>query len=97
MSELLDGNADLYKAVVGNLELSEYEREEIQARFTKLSERELYVLHRRFAMNGCTHQTLRQIGHDLSLSPERIRQIEYRGLERLRWPLRARRYPRLYE
>ena len=49
-----------------------------------LDEREQLVLRLRFGLGGGTPRTLHDIGHMLSLSGERVRQVERAGLERVR-------------
>ena len=49
-----------------------------------LSERQQYVLQRRYGLVDGTFRTLSAIGRELGLSRERVRQIERDALERLR-------------
>jgi RNA polymerase primary sigma factor len=49
-----------------------------------LTRREAEVLRRRFGLHGKPGETLRQIGEDLHLSHERVRQIETEALAKLR-------------
>jgi RNA polymerase primary sigma factor len=49
-----------------------------------LSLREAEVIRRRFGLHGKPGETLRQIGEDLHLSHERVRQIEAEALTKLR-------------
>lgn len=51
----------------------------------ELKPREQYVIEQRFGL-GCDVQTLEEIGRELKLSRERIRQIEQKALEKLRHP-----------
>ena len=54
----------------------------------ELTNREAAVLRRRFGLEDDTPQTLAQIGEELKLSRERVRQIETRALLKLRQPQR---------
>ncbi|MBN1653925.1 MAG: sigma-70 family RNA polymerase sigma factor [Deltaproteobacteria bacterium] len=49
-----------------------------------LSKRELYVIRKRYGIGRSGDHTLREIGEDLGVSRERIRQIEAEALEKLR-------------
>jgi RNA polymerase primary sigma factor len=55
----------------------------IQQMLGSLSGRERTIVVRRFGLAG-NKQTLVQIGHELGLSKERIRQLEARALDKLR-------------
>jgi RNA polymerase primary sigma factor len=61
----------------------EQEIEDMRRLVATLGERERVVLDARFGLRG-PEQTLRQIGHRLELSPERVRQIEAGALGKLR-------------
>ena len=54
----------------------------------ELTSREAAVLRRRFGLEDDIPQTLAQIGEELKLSRERVRQIETRALLKLRQPQR---------
>ena len=54
----------------------------------ELTSREAAVLRRRFGLEDDTPQSLAQIGEELKLSRERVRQIETRALLKLRQPQR---------
>jgi RNA polymerase sigma factor (sigma-70 family) len=58
---------------------------------TELTPRERVVLQMRFGLNGYDEQTLEQVGAILSIGSERVRQIEAKGVRKLRHPRRARR------
>jgi RNA polymerase primary sigma factor len=57
----------------------------------ELSPREEYILRARFGLDHGEGRTLEDIGRELKLSRERVRQIEGRALEKLRHPSRNRR------
>lgn len=59
-------------------------QEQVQAAVASLDEREAYVLVRRFGLDGQLPQTLEQIGDDIDLSRERIRQIEETAKRKIR-------------
>jgi RNA polymerase primary sigma factor len=67
---------------------------EVRASLVTLTPRERDVLTRRFGLDGEEESTLEAIGRGLSLTRERIRQIEGEALDKLRVPLRARCLPR---
>jgi RNA polymerase primary sigma factor len=52
-----------------------------------LTERELYVVRRRFGLDGEAQRTLEGIGHDMGVTRERVRQIEAKALQKLRGSL----------
>ena len=68
-------------------ELNEYLNSCLQA----LSPREEFILRARFGLGNLEVRTLEEIGKELKLSRERVRQIEARALEKLRHPSRNRR------
>jgi RNA polymerase primary sigma factor len=68
-------------------ELTEYLNSCLQA----LSPREELILRARFGLGNGEVRTLEEIGKELKLSRERVRQIEARALEKLRHPSRNRR------
>lgn len=48
-----------------------------------LTPREQFIIERRFGLNGAKREGLQQIGDDLHLTKERIRQIEQRAIQKL--------------
>ena len=61
---------------------------DLEGLLDELTSREAAVLRRRFGLEDDTPQTLAQIGEELKLSRERVRQIETRALLKLRQPQR---------
>lgn len=65
--------------------------EEINKVLKTLPPREEYILRLRFGLDGEEPKTLEEIGKMLNLSRERIRQIEAKGLRKLRHPYYSRK------
>jgi RNA polymerase primary sigma factor len=64
--------------------------QELQTLLAQLDEKERLIIERRFGLGDREPQTLAEIGSELNLSRERIRQIEERALAKLRRSQRAR-------
>lgn len=85
-----DGDATLGDLVAGNVQLPDAEVSHralgghIETLMGALSPREQQVLRMRFGMGGVREHTLEEVGRALSLTRERIRQIERAALEKLR-------------
>jgi RNA polymerase primary sigma factor len=58
--------------------------EQLQTLLSQLDEKEKIIIERRFGLGDREPQTLAEIGSDMNLSRERIRQIEERALGKLR-------------
>ena len=58
---------------------------------SSLSPKEEYTLRRRFGLN-CERETLQSIGNKLKLTRQRIREIEAKGLRRLKHPVRIKSF-----
>jgi len=59
---------------------------DFQSAFTNLTDQEKHILEMRFGLNGNKQVSLYQIGQQLNLTRERIRQIEAKALRKLRRP-----------
>jgi RNA polymerase sigma factor (sigma-70 family) len=59
-------------------------RERLEAALSQLPERERMIVRQRFGLDNDESETLEQIGTRLSVSRERIRQLENRALKRLK-------------
>ena len=64
--------------------------EQLQGLLSQLDEKEKLIIERRFGLGDREPETLAEIGSDLHLSRERIRQIEERALGKLRRSQRAK-------
>jgi RNA polymerase primary sigma factor len=59
-------------------------REAVNGMLSNLDARERRVLESRFGLGGAAEQTLEQLGRELGITKERVRQIESRAQEKLR-------------
>ena len=64
--------------------------EELQTLLSQLDDKERAIIERRFGLGDREPQTLAEIGSEMNLSRERIRQIEERALGKLRRSQRAK-------
>ncbi len=64
--------------------------DELENRLGQLDDKEKVIIDRRFGLHDKEPQTLAEIGADMHLSRERIRQLEERALTKLRRSRRAR-------
>ena len=65
-------------------------KDNLRLALSSLDDRERLVIERRFGLADGTPQTLEEIGRDLKVTRERIRQIEAKALRKLRHPSRLR-------
>lgn len=69
--------------------IEEANRQIIETVFATLNEREANVLRLRFGMDVNHAYTLEEIGNELGITRERVRQIETRAIKKLRNPMRT--------
>jgi RNA polymerase primary sigma factor len=63
-------------------------QEKVNSLLQTLTPREAHIIRRRFGIGELEDATLEEIGHEFSVTRERIRQIEERALAKLREPQR---------
>ncbi|MEZ6015165.1 MAG: sigma-70 family RNA polymerase sigma factor [Planctomycetota bacterium] len=78
-----DGAAEVYSTEMEETTLVEGLRDALD----RLSERERYVIERRFGINQDREYTLSEVASDLRVSLERVRQIQVRALGKLKTPV----------
>ena len=66
-----------------------FTKNDLETAFQILNERERAVIVLRFGLDNCGRHTLGEVGEELNLSHERVRQIERVALKKLKAPLRA--------
>jgi RNA polymerase primary sigma factor len=66
-------------------------REQIRSILSQLSVRERAVLERRYGLVDGQSHTLEEVGQEMGVTRERVRQIEAKALRKLRHPLRSRK------
>jgi RNA polymerase primary sigma factor len=93
-----DGSGSLAEIIADPLQLSPLEevshallRDDLSEALSHLTPRERNILNLRYGLSGETALTLEQIGQRLSLTRERVRQLESEALKKLRDPMLARR------
>ena len=59
-------------------------QEAVKGMLGRLDERERRIIISRFGISGANEQTLEQLGRELGITKERVRQIESRAQEKLR-------------
>jgi RNA polymerase primary sigma factor len=64
--------------------------EQLKSLLSQLDEKERFIIERRFGLGDREPETLAEIGSEMNLSRERIRQIEERALSKLRRSQRAK-------
>jgi len=77
-------------APVDELLIAQSFEEQLQTLLSQLDEKERVIIERRFGLGDQDPQTLAEIGSEMHLSRERIRQIEERALTKLRRSQRAK-------
>jgi RNA polymerase primary sigma factor len=85
------GHEEMFEAAADNrTDEHEYEsslrrmQEAIKGMLDRLDERERLIITSRFGLGGTAERTLEQLGKELGITKERVRQIESRGVDKLR-------------
>ena len=66
-------------------------KEQLNQVLSTLSDREKKVLELRFGLNDGTPRTLEEVGKEFEVTRERIRQIEAKGIRKLKHPSRSQK------
>ena len=82
-SELVDVIADRGAGDPADIAAADVEREEVQGLLSHLGRHQADVLRLRFGLDGKGPRSLAEVGHELGISRERVRQIELRALRTL--------------
>ena len=90
-SSLLEVLEDKDQVSPENVVMEQAMADEIRAALDTLSTREARILRLYFGINGEDSMTLEQIGNQLSLTKERVRQIRDKALASLKHPSRVRK------
>jgi RNA polymerase primary sigma factor len=85
------GHEEMFEAAADNRS-DEHEYENTQKRMQdavkgmlgQLDDRERLIIVSRYGINGATEKTLEQLGKELGITKERVRQLESKGLEKVR-------------
>ncbi|MEK7241823.1 MAG: sigma factor-like helix-turn-helix DNA-binding protein, partial [Planctomycetota bacterium] len=80
---LIDGIADLRTSTPDEELLDVFEKERVHKLVETLDSREAFIINKRFGLDNNEPTTLREIGKELHLSRERVRQIEREALRKL--------------
>lgn len=85
------GHEEMFEAAADNrIDEHEYEsalkrmQEAIRSMLDRLDDREKLIITSRFGLSGASERTLEQLGRELGITKERVRQIESRGVDKLR-------------
>ncbi|MFO0889100.1 MAG: sigma-70 family RNA polymerase sigma factor [Isosphaeraceae bacterium] len=85
------GHEEMFEAAADNrTDEHEYEsslkrmQEAIKGMLDRLDDRERLIITSRFGLGGNAERTLEQLGRELGITKERVRQIESRGVDKLR-------------
>src|SRR5262249_49690141 len=85
------GHEEMFEAAADNrTDEHEYEsalkrmQEAVKGMLGRLDERERKIIISRFGLGGASEQTLEQLGRELGITKERVRQIESRAQDKLR-------------
>src|SRR5690606_36305355 len=88
-SQLADFIEDINSPSPMEEAVSEGLRQQTQDLLATLTPREEKILRMRFGIGEKTGHTVEEVGQDVNLTRERIRQIEAKALEKLRVPLKS--------